>query len=94
MEVICDHAGVEGCSGRCPHRKPHVQSASLVCYMEHCNEVQQKVHCIPVATKKDQDGLLGRLKDQITGTKRAQVYDTRVNQILIMEALVALLEGR
>jgi len=96
MEVICDHAGTHpGCSG-CPHELPHSrnQGDTWICGIERCSEINELVQCIPVATKKDLDDLLVRLKDQITGIKSAQIYDTRMNQILIMEALVALLEAR
>ena len=88
MEVICDHAKIR--CGECIHNSPHEELGLDNCSTDTCGFTGETVCCIPVATKKDQDDLLVRLKDQITWPG----YDTRTNQILIMEALVALLEAR
>ncbi|OHD20579.1 MAG: hypothetical protein A2Y38_03345 [Spirochaetes bacterium GWB1_59_5] len=88
MEVICDHAKIR--CGECIHNSPHEEQTHGLCSPDTCGYTGVVVKCIPVATKKDQDDLLVRLKDQITWPG----YDTRTNQLLIMEALVALLEGR
>jgi len=91
MEVICDHAGVEGCARWCPHRKRHKLDDTLFCDEEECREIQKVVKCIPVEAKKDHADLLVRLKDQI---QEINGYNGRMSQILIMEALAALLEAR
>ena len=92
MEVICDHAGGRGCYLKCPHASPHEANVdTLICDEEECCEVQKVCCCVPVGSKVVQDDLLGRLKEQI---ERTEIFDPRVNQILIMEALVALLEAR
>jgi len=99
MEVICDHAKIR--CGECAHNSPHEELSLDTCSTGTCGVTGETVCCIPVSTKKDQDDLLVRLKDQMVKTETAQ-YKNEVdiaervleNQMVIMEALVALLEGR
>ena len=100
MEVICDHAK-ESCTD-CVHTKPHNEEVDY-CSLAICGFTGELVQCIPVATKKGQDDLLVRLKDQMerTATLNPAIHgeveisrQVLKNQILIMEALVALLGAR
>jgi len=99
MEVICDH-GKESC-GSCIHSAPH-ERYIIGCSCETCGSTGEWVQCIPVEAKKDCDNLLGRLKGQIEKIAENTPYKNEVdvagrllgNQMVIMEALVALLEAR
>lgn len=55
MKLICDHAGDERCSKRCPqleeHEKyeyPDMESIFYHCEGDHCKHLDTDVKCIPV----------------------------------------------
>lgn len=101
MEVICDHAGHPDCKG-CAHEEPHEGDDCR--FDGPCFYRGFKCRCIPahggralVATTRNED-LARRLWNQIERTVNTAWPDQDVrlmeNQILIMEALAELLEGR